>query len=401
MKKIIFSVSALFCLVIMYSCQSDDNIQIQEQIPQLPETAFKYSDFTFPAHFPEALVLQLEGGVHSGLVDDDVATLGRVLFYDKQLSLNNTISCGSCHKQTFAFADPVAGSVGFQGAVTPRNAMAIVNPILNNNFFWDSRVRSAEDLALEPVQNHIEMGMESLDKLAMKLERTSYYGDLFEQAFGTRAIHPEGLSTALAQFMRSMVSYESKFDKGMENDFADFTPLELAGKQLFFSEKAQCSSCHANGNFAAPDGAFFVTNIDTFSGDVIDPNDPFINDFPGGGNPYAQPQSRGTANIGLDVIYEDKGRSRGKFKIPSLRNIALTGPYMHDGRFGTLEEVVDHYSDNIQPHTDLDTKFRAPGGGVAQMGFTELEKRSLVAFMETLTDANFIKDEKFSDPFEN
>ena len=400
MKKVIFSMLALLSLIIMYSCQSDNNIQIEEQIPQLPETAFKYADIAFPEHFPEAGLFQEDGEIHPSLVNDDVATLGRVLFYDKQLSLNNTISCGSCHKQAFAFSDPVAASVGFKGAVTPRNAMAIVNPILNNNFFWDSRVRSAEDLALEPVQNHIEMGMESLEKLSVKLANTSYYGDLFQQAFGANEINPQGISRALAQFMRSMVSYESKFDKGMENDFADFTPLEIAGKELFFSQKAQCSSCHANGNFAAPDGQFFITNVDAFSGGLTVPSDP-INNIPGGNNPYASPQSKGTANIGLDVVYEDDGKEKGKFKIPSLRNIALTGPYMHDGRFGTLEEVVDHYSENIQPHNDLDSKFRAVGGGVAQMGFTELEKRSLVAFMETLTDANFIRDEKFSDPFEN
>lgn len=371
----------MISFLLLLGCQKEPApVQSVKDIqPVLPDIPFAYADVEFPDHFNE---IHRRRDFLKFFVDDSIATLGRVLFYDKKLSINNTISCASCHKQEFGFADPLASSIGFKGARTPRNSMAIVNPILNNHFFWDSRVFSAEQLALEPVQNHIEMGMESLDMLTRKLSQTSYYPPLFEKAFGSPDITELGMKSAIAQFLKSIVSTNTKFDRGHSNDFADFSPLELKGKEIFFSPKGKCSSCHAGGNLDAPDA-----NREEYGGISFFESEP-IDVGP-----------RGTANIGLDIAYADNGLRDGQFKIPSLRNIALTAPYMHDGRFSTLEEVVRHYSSNIQLHQNLDDKFLSQSGHLQRLDLSEIEIQSLVAFLHTLTDEELITDPKYSDPF--
>jgi cytochrome c peroxidase len=300
------------------------------------------------------------------------ATLGRVLFYDPQLSLNNAVACASCHKQEIAFSDDAAGSKGFGGKVTSRNSMAIVNPAFNNNLFWDSRSSSVRDLVARPIQNHVEMGMENMNDLAIKLSNVSYYPDLFRKAYGSTQISEQTITSALAEFVCSMSSADSKFDHAQTNGFVDYTPMEKLGQQLFFSTKAKCSQCHAGANFAAPD-------------------------FPGGG--YSEPTVKGTANIGLDLVYTDAGKSDGQFRIPSLRNIALTSPYMHDGRFKNLTEVVEHYNSGIKLHNKLDEKLKGAEGHAQRLNLDEIEKRALVAFLGTLTDEVLTKDVKFSNPF--
>lgn len=360
----------------------------------LPDTVYHYADVQLPPHLLSQF--SVGGGVINNVnfavdfvgddflprigifsnsltpVTDEGATLGRVLFYDPQLSINNLISCGSCHKQANGFADPVKGSKGFGGKVTPRNSMAIVNPGLNNHLFWDSRASSLQELALMPIQNHIEMGMEEVSVLESKLAKIDYYPELFEKAYPGQGIKSELIANALSQFLASMVTCKSKFDQGFGTNFDNYTSLEKMGKDLFFSERTQCSSCHAGGNFAAPD-------------------------FPGG--EYGSPEIKGSANIGLDEVYADNGMGQGQFRIPSLRNIALTAPYMHDGRFNTLEQVVDQYNSHIQPHQNLDAKLRNTDGSPRRMNLNALEKKALVAFLKTLTDEDYVKDVKFSDPF--
>ena len=298
-------------------------------------------------------------------VTNDGATLGRVLFYDKQLSRNNSVACASCHHQAYGFAEPFQFSEGFEGKITSRNSMAIINPVLNRNLFWDSRVNSAKQLALRPVENHIEMGIEEFDLLEKKIKAISYYPVLFKKAFGDEFVSSDRIADAIAQFLLSMTTANAKFDKAQE----DFNSLEKLGMDLFF-DKANCSSCHAGFNFSAPD---------SFGGEYQ--------------------QSSGTANIGLDVNYEDNGRGQGKFRIPSLRNIALTAPYMHDGRFSTLEEVIDHYSEGIQDHPHLDKKFKAANGQAKPLHLTTIEKKALLAFLHTLTDETFVNDPKYASPF--
>ena len=319
---------------------------------------------------------------------DAGATLGRVLFYETMFSLNNSISCGSCHKQQTAFADNTPVSLGYEHQKGTRNAVAISNESLNTNFFWDGRVNTLESQSIMPVENHAEMGIENLDNLVKKLQSASYYPALFNAAFGSPQITKQGIVYALAQFMRSMHSFNSRFDQGAASGFSNFTPQELNGEAVFRSMR--CNSCHG-GN-----------NLDN-GGLGMDHNMPSGNDW---------------ANGGLDLGYPDAGLAdvtglstdKGVFKIPSLRNVALTAPYMHDGRFQTLEQVVEHYNSGIIANPNLDRRLtqafldstgtsNSNSMGPVQMHMTTQQKADLVAFLGTLTDNSFVTDLKFSDPF--
>ncbi len=375
-------------LLIIFACSDKPLISVNEENLSLPEVPYAYDQLSLPAGSSVA------GSFDDFTFENNVpvfsnnkteitpwgATLGRVLFYDKKLSLNNTVSCASCHHQDKAFADGQQFSTGFEGRVTTRNSMAIVNPVLQNNLFWDSRSKTIHDLSLQPVQNHIEMGMEDLNRLVSKLESTEYYEPLFNKAFGTNEVSPEKISKALSQFVASITTSRSRFDVAQKNNFSNFSELEKMGMHLFNSEKAKCSSCHGGGNMSALDG----------------PNDP----YGGGGGSFTSSQDlRGATNIGLDIVYKDNGLGNGNFKIPSLRNIALTDPYMHDGRFKTLEEVVEHYSSGIKPHAHLDVKFTNGKGNIKPLNLNSIEKKAIVAFLKTLTDPEMIKDPKWSNPF--
>jgi cytochrome c peroxidase len=351
-------------------------------------------------------------GFPGGTVDEDMksaataysnagAQLGRVLFYDKRMSLNNTVACGSCHHQELAFSDMASLSAGFGGRKTHRNSIAITNPVVFSNLFWDSRANSPMDLSLRPVFDHIEMGMESDEMLETKLAATDFYPALFQAAFGSTEVTRKKVSLAITQFLSSMITKNSRFDvavareltsRGMNNggfnnfnthfdfdiaaaQFSNFNALEQMGKDLFFSDRARCSRCHTGENLSAPED-------------------------PGSG--YSGPTIAGTANIGLDRTYADNGKNNGKFRIPSLRNVEITGPYMHDGRFANLDQVIDHYNRGIQPHPHLDKNLMVTGGSApVRLNLTQEEKDALVAFLRTLTDVSFITDKKFSDPFAN
>ncbi len=299
--------------------------------------------------------------------------LGRVLFYDKKLSLNNMVSCGSCHHQKVGFSDAMASSIGFGGQKTSRNSMAICNPIFFNNMFWDSRAAGTLDLSTKPVFNHIEMGMENDAMLEQKLAAVSYYPALFTAAFGDDKVTRNRISMAISHFLSSMITGNSKFD-AVSAGSQKYTELEQMGHDIFFSDRARCSRCHAGDNLSAPD-------------------------MPG--DPYGSPTVKGTANIGLERQYKDPGKENGNFRIPSLRNIELTGPYMHDGRFANLNQVIDHYSHGVQPHSHLDKNLKDNNGNPVKLNFSELEKDALIAFLRTLTDNKFITDPRFSDPFAN
>lgn len=365
------SIALLFALLFTIISCGDNDLDPRTEVLNLPDQTMDYS-VEFPDHFGANFIMNRIGNSGNDLpeITNEGATLGRVLFYDKKLSANNSVACGTCHHQDKAFADGKRFSQGFEGRITPRNSMAIVNPILTDNLFWDSRSHSVVDLTLKPVQNHIEMGMVDMDLLVEKLQSVGYYNDLFEDAYGNSQITEQKISNALSQFLCSITSQNSKYDEGLTNHFADFTGLELLGKEIFFSEKAMCSSCHGGGNFAAIE----------ISG------------------PYQS--TNGTANIGLDVNYRDQGKEEGQFRIPSLRNIALTAPYMHDGRFETLAEVIDHYDHGVQPHRNLDIKFKDGNGHPKKLGLSSVEKLGLEAFLKTLTDKSLMTDVRFSDPFE-
>lgn len=338
-------------------------------VPSLPATPFGYTDadIALPAQF------RAPGGGPSPLALDNTpadnpvtnagATLGRVLFYDKRLSVNDTVSCGSCHRQATGFADPARFSAGFQGGRTARHAMGLANAryYARGRFFWDERAATLEAQVLQPIQDTTEMGM-TLPQLTAKLGAVGFYGPLFTAAFGDPAVTDDRISRALAQFVRAMVSYRSKFDSaftgGASNFAAVFTPAELQGQQIF-TGRARCAQCH--------------TTI-AHAGD-------------------------GIRNNGLDAATVDAGAGNARFKVPSLRNIAVRAPYMHDGRFATLREVIDFYDNGVQPHPNLDPRLQGPGGVPLRLNLTPAEKDALEAFLRTFTDDALLSDVKFSDPF--
>jgi cytochrome c peroxidase len=391
MKKNILTISTFVLLAFGWqSCARDNGTPtIDEAKLVLPTTEFDYQKGveTFQldmAAQPNSAdndfrIAPNSFTMNSKSINNSKATLGRVLFYDTKMSVNNTVACGSCHLQSKAFSDVADVSTGFQGVKTTRNSMSIANPLLTNNLFWDSRSRSLQDMALKPVQNHIEMGMEDLYVLATKISSTAYYPALFKKAYGTESITTIKINEALTQFLSSMVTHNSKFDVGNKTKFSNFSNLELIGKDLFQSARLSCTKCHTGANFSLGDDQRF--------------------DNPYGGGGGGSTSSNGTANVGLDMVYKDNGSGNGKFKIPSLRNVQLTAPYMHDGRFKTLEEVVEHYNNGVQAHPNLDGNLKNANGEPRKLNLSPVEKTALVAFLKTLSDLSYTSDVKYSDPF--
>lgn len=351
-----------------------DTIDLSEYL-NLPSEAYNYSDVDVPDFFNLQPNAEQDNTPNDNPVTDWGATLGRVLFYDKILSANNTISCSSCHLQEAGFSDPEQFSAGFEGGLTRRNSMGISNAMYyeNGHFFWDERAQTLEEQVLMPIQDEVEMGL-TLTELVTKVEDQPYYPVLFEQVYGDDEVTPDRISKALAQFIRSIVSYQSKYDEGRaqvnnpEQDFSNYTDIENLGKDIFFSGRGDCARCHTS---------------DLFVGDEA-------------------------RNNGLDAVLTDIGlgavtgraNDNGKFKVGSLRNIELTAPYMHDGRFQTLEEVVEHYNSGVQASATLDNRLtQRNSDNPRRLNLTDQEKAALVAFMKTLTDQELITDQKFSSPF--
>jgi cytochrome c peroxidase len=382
MKKVFFSSAALLLLgLVLFQCAKGGGDPLASLRPNLPNVAFNYTNLTAPdGRQTNAGTFSVLNGVgfspNNMAVTNAGAALGRVLFYDIRLSINRTVACASCHHQETAFSDEgKKGSTGMSGLVTPRNSSSITNVAFKNNLFWDSRVQSLPDLVGKPVSNHIEMGMESLDQVARRLAQVEFYPALFEEAFGDKKVTASRIESAMSQFLASMISSNSKYDAGVKTNFSNFTALEKQGKDLFFSQETKCNTCHAAPLFSSPDA-------------------PFVG--------YYGDDKRGAANIGLDNNYADLGFRLGEFCIPSLRNIALSPPYMHDGRFNTLAEVINHYSEGIKANNDLDfnlTTNAVAGGTPKKMNFTPIQKDALLAFLNTLTDQSVLNDPKFSDPF--
>lgn len=340
----------------------------------LPATSFNYTTPVLPVAFLVNPILGQDNTPATNFTTDAGATLGRVLFYDKRLSTNQTISCSSCHQQAHGFSDPRQFSVGFNGGLTGRNSMGLSHArwYQRRHFFWDERANTLEDQVLQPIQNSVEMGM-TLDALTNRLAAEPYYTNLFAKTFGSPAVTSDRISRALAQFVRSIVSVQSKYDTGVSNNFANFTPLENQGRQIF-NGPGGCAACHGTDNFV-PGPALNNNGLEF----------PFVDLGVGGitGNPA----------------------DNGKFKVPSLRNIELTAPYMHDGRFTNLEQVVEFYNSGVVDNPNLSPPLRVPTGPgqppgpPRRLNLTPQQKAALVAFLKTLTDPNLATDEKYSDPF--
>lgn len=389
-KFITWGIYSMMYLFIVTSCQTND--EVFEPIPQselnLPATPFDYASLQLPNHFtinaPGPLPTSVNGIDNTPVtnpITNHGATLGRVLFYDKKLSSNGTISCASCHQQQKGFSDDAVLSIGFQGGLTGRHSMTLINARFyqRGRFFWDERAATLEEQVLMPFQDPIEMGM-TLEQLVSKIEAQSYYPELFKNAFGTTEVTTDKIAKALAQFVRSIVSYSSKYDQGrvlVANagaNFPNFTSEENAGKNLFFQTipngGGACFGCHTTEAFVSANPGPQNNGLDAFS----------------------------TTDLGAGAVFPNP-IFVGRFKTTSLRNIELTAPYMHDGRFATLEAVVEHYNSGIQAHPTLSPALRDANGNPVQLNFTAAEKAALVAFLKTLTDPSVAINVKWSNPF--
>ena len=336
-----------------------------------------YANPVLPAYY-DATVAPLDNTPNNNPVSDRVATLGRVLFYDKRLSVNDTTSCASCHQQASGFDDPRRFSTGFSGtAFTSAHAMRLGNIkyYRPGTMFWDKRAASLELQVTQPITHPIEMGFDSahggINALLTKLAASTYYPDLFTLAFGNAAITEARIQQALAQFARSMISAASRWDTAYAQVFSataqnrnlnaplpGFSASEELGHQLFMTGPGQggagCAACHQPPTFGL--AANSLSN-------GLDANETVI------------------------------------FKSPSLKNVGLSRAFMHDGRFSTLEQVIEHYNSGIQNGPALDNRLKTPGGAPLRLNLTANEKAALVAFLLTLNDGSLTTDAKFSDPF--
>jgi cytochrome c peroxidase len=322
----------LIILLVIQGCKKDDGASGQ-------------FDLVLPSHFPEPhYIFENNPYTYDGFF------LGRKLFYDPILSVNNTVSCGTCHAPNHAFADHnMPFSFGVFGRRGIRNSPPVFNMLWSTSFMWDGGVNHIEVSSLPAITDENEMA-ESISNVVQKLQNHEQYPRLFEKAFGTNQVTDQLMFFALAQFMGAIISAESKYDQYVTGK-GNLTQQELQGLQLF---RTHCSSCHT---------------------------EPLFTDY-------------SFRNNGLDEEFTDLGRARitlddndaGKFKVPTLRNVELTYPYMHDGRFANLDDVLNHYSSGIVSSATLDPSLQ---GGIP---LSESDKAKLKAFLKTLTDINLISN---------
>ncbi len=352
-----------------------DDSSPEEPTPQNPALTLQH-----PEYFPNNIPMPADNPLTEKGVE-----LGRMLFYDKQLSADGTVSCASCHQQSKAFTDGLQFSEGVNGKMGDKNSMSLANLHWTSRFFWDGRAKTLEEQALEPISDIREMNLEIGEAVA-RLQADQDYPERFKTAFETDQIRPEFIGKAIAQFMRTLISGDSKFDQWIKGEIA-LSPTEQAGMELFFTHPdpslqirgGNCGDCHLG----------FLT-----SGD----RNGFLG-FHNNGLDMDEHLNQGLASV------TGKDTDRGKFKAPTLRNIALTAPYMHDGRFETLEQVLDHYNEHIQMNSNLDILILEasnepikPGEDI-KLHLSDSEKEAIIAFLHTLTDEKFITNPKFSDPF--
>lgn len=322
------------------------------------------------------------------LMDDSIASLGRVLFYDKDLSVNQSTSCSNCHKQKFAFGDDAIVSIGQNGETTERHSMRLVNLRYGRStkFFWDQRAISLESQTTQPIVNHVEMGFSgqhgnpSFEDLVIRLSRIDFYPVLFKNAFGDKRITEDRIQRALAQFIRSIQSFDSRYDEGLalvgdiHAPFPNFTDQENKGKSLFMKPQRQngadCHNCHR-----AP-----VFDIDPDAG-----NNGLI-------SVAGQPNLIDMSNI----------------RSPTLRDLVnqdgvLNGPFMHDGSLASLMSVIEHYNkipSDPRNSMGLDSRLEIDKRGTGEtLDLSQGDKEALVAFLKTLSGSAIYTDKRWSNPF--
>lgn len=359
----------LFCL--FFSCKKNNN-------PTTP----KFQDLSDISYSPIPVDLpildplpQMTIPEDNPLTEDGIA-LGRFLFYDPILSGNEKMACADCHLPKGGFTDNLAVSTGVDGITGLRSSMSLINAgYFTKGLFWDGRIQTLEEQALLPVEDVIELHNE-WENVEEKLREHTDYPTRFRKAFGintTEGITKELAVKAIAQFERSLVSANSKYDRVIRGEAFFDTDDELMGFDLFFDEPnglpdAECGHCHNAPLFTV--NQYFNNGIDSVAS---------LEDF---------------KDKGLGAITNNPF-DNGKFRAPSLRNIALTAPYMHDGRFETLEEVIDHYNEGAHFADNIDPLIMTKG-----LGLTDQHKKALIAFLHTLTDTSFVNNPAYQNPFE-
>ena len=358
-NRFVFLIIISILSVLIFSCNENSND---------PERIYDPQEYNLeiPSHFfrpplPEDNPLTVEG-----------VELGRHLFYEPMLSGDNSQSCGSCHNQSLAFTDNGRKfSVGIDGSIGKRNSMPLFNLFYHvDGLFWDGRASTLREQALMPIEDPTEMNT-TLEEVIDKLNNSEKYQDMFFKAFGSEEISPEKIGLAMEQFMLTLISSDSKWDR-VKQGLEELTEQERAGEVLINLEfvpfpgftAGDCFHCHGGPDFS---------------------NHEFFNN-------------------GMDEEFTDLGRylvtgndfDKGKFKAPSLRNIELTSPYMHDGRFETLEEVLDHYNEHVLVNSpNLDPNLVVSSTG---LNLDSTDKANIIAFLKTLTDNTFLNNPRFSDP---
>lgn len=352
LKKSIYS---LFFLIIIISCSLKE-----EELYKPKPVSLK-----IPTLFQQKLIMPIIP-TNNPLTEEGI-TLGKKLFFDKILSKDNTQSCASCHNPKRAFTDETRFSNGVDGNFGQRNSMPLFNLAWNfeERFSWDGKETSLENQALEPIRNPIEMHSKWTN-VAQRIKNHAAYPTLFQQAFGTTKIDSTLITKALAQFERTLISGNSKFDNYLLGKI-QLTPEEKNGFDVFMDEaRGDCFHCHgSNNNPLWTDNEFHNNGLDTILSD-----------------------------IGLAKITGDPN-DNGKFRSPSLRNLKFTAPYMHDGRFATLEEVINHYSTGLKFSETIDPLMKSVSkGGV---NISEKDKIDLKKFLLTLSDNDFVNNTEFQE----
>lgn len=343
-----FKNRAIFLFLFALTGLSCDGLGTKAVPPPTPYT------LELPARFPE-----MPQPTDNPLTVEGIA-LGRALFYEPLLSRDGSISCASCHQPTMGFSDAAPISKGVNGALGKRHAMPIMNLGWVEDLFWDGHAKSLEAQAVFPITKHAEMDNDWPSLLA-KLNQSPQYPILFERAFGAKEATQSHMVKALAQFQRTLVSGNSKYDQWLGGEYT-FTKEEAQGYDLFFTEVGDCFHCH--GSILMTDNRFHNNGLD---------------DVPADSGYYYV--TKNPDDIGL-------------FRSPSLRNIAYTAPYMHDGRFKTLEEVIQHYNNGVLRSPTLDPlMFNGK-----KRGLTDTQVRALIAFLHTLSDPVFLQNPAFQKP---
>ncbi|MCU0403357.1 MAG: hypothetical protein MUE99_02330 [Chitinophagaceae bacterium] len=390
----IIPISAVICMALATACTKSGGVEStipEEKYPAIarqfgnridPDNLLNYAAQAKPAYI-------LKNNNPGVVISDAKATVGRVLFYDKNLSINNTISCGSCHKQSLAFSDTATFSRGVLDGLTGRHSMRLVNSRFAQEpkFFWDERAQNLALQTTQPVKDHAEMGFSGqngrpgFESVLSKLESLDYYRELFTVVYNDSRVTEPRIQECLLQFILSMQSFDSKFDAGrstVPNDgspFPNFSPLENQGKQLFLGPPAFDPNGVRIGGGAGCQPCHRAPEFD------IDPN------------------SRNNGVIGA----RDGGTDLTNTRSPSLRDLVNragqpNGPFMHNGVFRNLDAVINHYNRIPADNSNLDPRLR-PAGRPQQLRLSDQERQALVAFLQTLSGNDLYTNEKWSDPF--